>query len=169
MITSLLCRLGLARVTTAHRESIKDSALPTAVARAVPNDVSLLHIVHAYLVIMTICQSAVVNRTLWFRSALAAASGLKHHSPAHPGHCPNTYCARACRRPSQLDDSESEAPLTRIRQPERPASLRVSPSLSEGVERRGPLRALTGTRSCHLLVTSSEAIWSRRSRSQTRA
>jgi hypothetical protein len=44
--------------------------------------VSLLQIAHAHLVIMTICQSAAVNRTDWFRSALAAASGfdIKHRS-----------------------------------------------------------------------------------------
>ena len=53
----------------------KVSARPAAVARAVPNDESQLHIVHAYLVIMTMCHMAVVNRTCGFRSALAAASG----------------------------------------------------------------------------------------------
>jgi hypothetical protein len=46
--------------------------------------VSLLHIVHVYLGVMTMCQSAVVNRTLWFRSALAAASGLNTCVPTGP-------------------------------------------------------------------------------------
>ncbi len=37
----------------------KASARPLAVARAVPNDVSLLHIVHVYLAILTMCHSVI--------------------------------------------------------------------------------------------------------------
>jgi hypothetical protein len=45
----------------------KASAVPTAVARAVPNDEPQLHIAHACLGIMTMCRTAVVNRTHGFR------------------------------------------------------------------------------------------------------
>ncbi len=86
MITSTALSVGTRKSRNGTERNVallaprfnKASARPLAVARAVPNDESRLHIAHAYLVITTKCHTAVVNRTDGFRSesALATASGF---------------------------------------------------------------------------------------------
>jgi hypothetical protein len=80
-----VCRPGLARAEAAqgetrrgsHRDSVsfdEASARPPAVARAVPDDVSLLHIAHAYSAIMAHCATPADMRARLVRASGADSS-----------------------------------------------------------------------------------------------